>query len=238
MQIYDNPEFFNAYSQMDRSKYGLPAAGEWHQMEKLFPDVCGMNVLDLGCGYGWHCRYCAEHGASSVTGIDASKAMITRAEERNPGKNIKYQVCALENYDYPDSSFDLVISNLVLHYVKDLAAIYQKVQKTLKPGGIFLFNIEHPTFTASPGQDWIYKEGKPDHWPVDRYFYPGERETTFLGCSVKKYHHTLTQILQGLLECGFSLEAIEEAMPSEKMIPVMPDEMRRPMMLLVKARKK
>ena len=54
---------------------------------------------------------------------------------------------------------------------------------------------------------------------------------------MKKYHHTLTQILGGLLKVGFTLEAIEEAMPSEEMIPVMPDEMQRPMMLLVRGRK-
>ena len=237
MQIYDDPVFFKAYSRMDRSKYGLSAAGEWHQLEKLFPDVRGMTVLDLGCGYGWHSKYCAEHGAISVLGIDASRAMISEEEKRNPAPAVTYQVCTLEEYDYPAETYDLVISNLVLHYVENLTAVYRKVHAALKPDGIFLFNIEHPTFTAAPGQDWIWRDRTPDHWPVDRYFYPGQRETTFLGCTVKKYHHTLTQILGGLLECGFLLEAVEEAMPSEEMIPLMPDEMRRPMMLLVMGRK-
>ena len=55
-----------------------------------------------------------------------------------------------------------------------------------------------------------------------------------------KQHHTLTQILMGLLNNGFELEAVEEAKPSEEMmsIPEMKDELRRPMMLLVKANKK
>lgn len=238
MQIYDDPIFFRAYSQMDRSKYGLAAAGEWHQLEKLFPDVNGMTVLDLGCGYGWHSKYCAEQGAKSVLGIDASETMIAEARKRNPAKSLAYTVCSLEDYDYPADTYDLVLSNLVLHYVEDLTAVYRKVHRTLKSGGIFLFNIEHPTFTACPGQDWVYRDGKPDHWPVDDYFYPGKRDTVFLGCHIMKYHHTLTQILGGMLDCGFTLEAVEEAMPSEAMIPVMPDEMRRPMMLLGKGRKR
>ena len=52
-----------------------------------------------------------------------------------------------------------------------------------------------------------------------------------------KQHHTLTQILMGLLRNGFALEAVEEAEPPEEMmeIPGMRDELRRPMMLLVKA---
>ena len=54
-----------------------------------------------------------------------------------------------------------------------------------------------------------------------------------------KQHHTLTQILMGLLQAGFTLEAVEEAMPPESMmdLPGMADELRRPMMLLVRARK-
>jgi len=54
-----------------------------------------------------------------------------------------------------------------------------------------------------------------------------------------KQHHTLTQILMGVIRAGFSLEHIEEAQPSAEMMHIagMRDEMRRPMMLLVKARK-
>ena len=111
--------------------------------------------------------------------------------------------------------------------------------QTLKQDGVFLFNIEHPVFTSGVGQDWVYgDDGQPRHWPVDGYFTPGKRETHFLGCSVLKYHHTLTQILMGALRSGFALEAVEEAMPPEEMmgLPGMEDELRRPMMLLVKAR--
>ena len=50
--VYDNSEFFAAYAQMGRSKDGLKAAGEWHQLQPLFPELQGKKVLDLGCGYG------------------------------------------------------------------------------------------------------------------------------------------------------------------------------------------
>ena len=93
-------------------------------------------------------------------------------------------------------------------------------------------------FTARPGQDWIYDaSGQPLYWPVDDYFTPGERLTHFLGCEVKKQHHTLTQILMGLRASGFAIDAVEEAQPSQEMLdsPGMRDELRRPMMLLVKA---
>lgn len=110
-----------------------------------------------------------------------------------------------------------------------------------RANGVFLLNIEHPVFTAGVNQDWIYNaNGKPQYWPIDDYFYPGERVIHFLGQDVTKQHHTLTQILMGLINAGFRLEAVEEATPSVDMmeIPGMSDEMRRPMMLIVSANKK
>ena len=221
--IYDDKAFFDAYSRMARSTGGLEAAGEWHQLQPLFPAMEGSRVLDLGCGYGWHCKYAVEQGAAE-------------ARARNADPRIRYEVCGIAEYSYPAGYYDLVVSNLALHYLADLDDIYRKVFSTLRPGGVFLFNIEHPVFTAGVREDWVRDaEGR----PVDNYYYPGERTTLFLGQEVKKQHHTLTQILMGLIRCGFVLEAVEEAMPDPSMLdlPGMADEMRRPMMLLVKARK-
>ena len=235
---YDNDIFFEEYAKMPRSREGLSAAGEWHQLKPLFPPLLGKQVLDLGCGYGWHCRFAAEQGAAQILGIDLSRKMIEEAKKRSAEHHIEYRVCGMEEYEYPDNAWDLVVSNLALHYVENIEGIFQKVHRTLRPNGIFLFNIEHPVFTAGVGQDWIYSsEGTPQYWPVDDYFIPGRRSTHFLGCDVTKQHHTLTQILMGLLNHGFELEAVEEAKPPKEMmdVPGMKDELRRPMMLLVKA---
>lgn len=237
---YDNESFFNQYAQMPRSQEGLSAAGEWHQLQPLIPPLKGKRVLDLGCGYGWHCKYAVEQGAGEVLGIDQSEKMLEEALRRNRDEGLRYRLCGMEEYEYPKEAWDCVISNLALHYVADLEKVFRKVYRTLKPGGVFLFNIEHPTFTAGVGQDWLYREdGTPQCWPVDDYFKPGVRKTRFLGCEVEKQHHTLTQILMGLLRTGFVLEAVEEAQPSPEMLalPGMADELRRPMMLLVRAGK-
>lgn len=237
---YDDEHFFNEYAQMTRSREGLAGAGEWHQFRKMFPPLEGSRVLDLGCGYGWHCKYAVEQGAEKVLGIDVSRRMIREAEKRNPDERITYEVLSLEEYDYPEEAWDSVVSNLALHYIPDISAVFHRVHHTLKKGGYFLFNIEHPVFTAGVGQDWIYNDsGRPVYWPVDDYFYPGERKTHFLGCEVIKYHHTLTQIINGLLKCGFVIDMLEEARPSGEMmdVPGMKDEMRRPMMLMIRAGK-
>lgn len=70
---YDDDVFFNKYKEMNRSVQGLEGAGEWSQLKQLLPDFEGKRVLDLGCGYGWHCIYAAQQKAASVHGVDISK---------------------------------------------------------------------------------------------------------------------------------------------------------------------
>ena len=62
--VYDTPSFFEKYSEMLRSKEGLKGAGEWPTLEKMLPDFKGKQVLDLGCGYGWHCLYASHRNGT------------------------------------------------------------------------------------------------------------------------------------------------------------------------------
>jgi len=238
---YDEDKFFDAYSRMHRSIHGLKAAGEWPALKRLFPDFMGKRVLDIGCGYGWHTAYAAEQGASHVLGIDISERMIEAARQKNNYPNIQYLLVAMEDLDFDIGSFDVVISSLALHYTHDFGGICRKVHKSLADGGSFIFSVEHPIFTAHGLQDWIYDEdGFICHWPVDRYFAQGRRDTVFLGEKVVKYHRTISDYVKGLREAGFALMEIVEPQPTEEVLKNEPDmlnELRRPMMLLMAGRK-
>lgn len=236
--LYDeDASLFKHYAELEYSQKGLEAAGEWRQLESILPPLDGKALLDLGCGYGWHCRYAAEYGAARVLGIDSSKNMLAEARARSTHPCIEYRRCGIETYAYPKDTWDIVFSNLALHYIEDIERVFHSVYKTLKPGGIFLFNIEHPVFTAGVGQDWFYgPDGQPQCWPVDDYHCPGPRRTNFLGSKVLKYHHTLEQILMGLLNSGFVLEAVLEVRPVVNTADVS-DEFRRPAMLIVRGKK-
>ena len=230
---YDDPLFFQKYSEMPRSQLGLQGAGEWRELERLLPDFRGRQVLDLGCGYGWHCKYAAEHGAAQVLGIDLSEKMLETAREKNGGAGISYRRCAMEDLDLPADSFDVVLSSLAFHYVRDFGALIQRIAAWLRPGGDFVFSVEHPVFTAYGSQDWYYDQaGNILHFPVDRYYYEGQRDAVFLGEHVIKYHRTLTTYLDALLQNGFTLRRVVEPQPPEEMmdLPGMRDENRRPMM--------
>lgn len=238
---YDDKIFFEKYSMMERSTKGLAGAGEWKTLESMLPDFQDKRVLDLGSGYGWHCQYAVEHGAKSVTGVDISEKMLAVAKEKTHNK-IRYIQMPIEDIIFSENSFDIVISSLAFHYIESFELIVEKVSGCLARGGDFVFSVEHPIFTAHGNQDWYYDEdGNILHYPVDNYFYEGQRTANFLGEKVIKYHKTLTTYLNGLIQGGFELTGVVEPQPSEQLLKTvegMADELRRPMMLIISAKKK
>ncbi|WP_336787586.1 class I SAM-dependent methyltransferase [Paenibacillus sp. MMO-177] len=238
---YDDPDFFDKYGQMARSIGGLESAGEWHVLRAMIPDLKDKRVLDLGCGYGWHCRYAREQGARSVLGIDISEKMIARAKSFNEDAAITYRQAAIEDISFEPGEFDVVISSLALHYVEDFAGACRKIYDSLAPGGSFVLSMEHPVFTAVAAQDWHYgPSGERLHWPVDNYQDEGSRTARFLDTDVIKYHRTLSTIMNALIQAGFRIAKVAEPGPSQEALEQyaeMKDETRRPMFLLVTARK-
>ncbi|AYW47012.1 class I SAM-dependent methyltransferase [Tetragenococcus osmophilus] len=238
---YDNPTFFDAYASMDRSKYGLDAAGEWHELKEVLPDFTGKTVLYLGCGYGWHCRYAANHGAKQVIGIDNSEKMIQQAQSMTENQNIAYKVEDMFDLEQFDTKFDVIISSLAIHYIEDYTNLSKKVYEQLSSKGVFVMSVEHPVFTAEGSEQWITNsQGENAYWPVDRYFDEKVRETDFLGFSTTKYHRTITTYVQTLLQQGFTLDHLVEPKPPEEMLAnseEMQEELRRPMMLILAVHK-
>lgn len=239
---YDDSHFFSEYKKMARSVDGLEGAGEWAIFKTLLPEFKNKDVLDLGCGFGWHCRYARENQAKSVIGVDISEKMLQTAQEKTDDPMITYLKIPIEEINFSDAQFDVVISSLAFHYIESFDGICEKVSQYLKPGGSFVFSVEHPIFTSRNQQDWYYdEEGRPLHWPVDHYQREGIRETTFLTEHVMKYHRTFSTYINDLIGAGFEINAVRESMASEEMIkinPEMENENRRPMFLMISAEKK
>ncbi len=238
---YDDIQFFSEYEKMPRSVKGLEAAGEWHVFKALLPELKNKSVLDLGCGFGWHCRYAREQQASSVIGVDISKKMLQKAREKTDDPAISYIQMPIEEIDFSNGQFDVVLSSLAFHYIQSFSEICKRVYDSLKPEGSFVFSVEHPIFTSRDEQDWYYDDkGNRLHWAVDHYQSEGIRETTFLTNNVTKYHRTISTYLNDVIKAGFTISAVKEPIPSKEMlntIPEMKDELRRPMFLIISAKK-
>ena len=238
--IYDNEEFFEGYSRLDRSVAGLDGAAEWPALRALLPDMRGLDVLDLGCGFGWFCRWAREMGAAHVLGIDVSEKMLTRGRAMTQDAAITYTRADLEHVELPGSSFDLVYSSLALHYVADLGRLMSAVYRALVPSGRLVFSVEHPIFTAPSDPTWSVDAGGRKTWPLDRYLDEGPRSTDWLTRGVIKQHRTIATYLDLLLGLGFTLSHVEEWGPTDEQIVARPewaDERHRPPFLLVAARR-
>jgi len=238
---YDDPAFFANYSQMARSIGGLDEAGEWPAFRALLPTLRDKTVLDLGCGFGWHCRYAREQQARWVVGVDLSEKMLARARASTTDAAIEYRRLAIEDIDFSAGAFDVVLSSLALHYVERFDLVCRKVHHCLVTRGSFVFSVEHPVFTALAAQDWYYgPQGERLHWPLDHYQDEGPRQARFLVHEVVKYHRTVATYVNTVLDAGFTIARLSEPRPTQELLdahPIWQDEPRRPMFLLIAALK-
>lgn len=238
--VYDTEEFFEGYSRLGRSVAGLDGAAEWPALHAMLPALRGLRLLDLGCGFGWFCRWARRQGAAHVLGIDVSERMLARARADTDDSAITYTRADLEHLELPPASFDLAYSSLVLHYIERLEALLAQVHRALVPGGYLVFSVEHPIYTAPADPRWSVDAAGRTTWPVDGYLDEGPRSTDWLARGVIKQHRTVATYLNTLLHLGLAIAHVEEWGPTEEQVasrPGLADEHHRPPFLLVAARR-
>jgi demethylmenaquinone methyltransferase/2-methoxy-6-polyprenyl-1,4-benzoquinol methylase/phosphoethanolamine N-methyltransferase len=104
----------------------------------------GESVLEVGCGTGELTqRARARVGPTGrVYGIDPSAEMIAVARQKSARKNlgIDYRVATIEALPFPDATFDVVLSSLMMHHLpEDLKSLgLAEVRRVLKPDGRLL----------------------------------------------------------------------------------------------------
>jgi ubiquinone/menaquinone biosynthesis C-methylase UbiE len=241
--VYDDPAFLAGYSKLERFGAGWDKAVEHADLLALLPDVGGRRVLDLGCGVGQLARHLAEAGADEVLGVDVSERMLALARAGWAHPRVTYTRAAAEQLAFPPARFDLVVSSLVLHYVEDYPELLRRIAGWLTPAGTLVYSTEHPIYTARlPGDGWIVDDtGRRARWGLDRYAEEGAREETWFVPGVRKVHRTFATLINGVLDAGLTLERVVEPIPSEQWLrdhPQAADERRRPVFLLVRARKR
>jgi len=236
--IYDNPEFFAGYSRLGRSIDGLDGAAEWPAVRAMLPSLRDRSVVDLGCGFGWFCRWARANGAARVLGLDVSENMLARARAATADGAVGYGKADLERFDLPTAAFDLAYSSLALHYVENLDGLLATVREALVPGGSFVFSVEHPIYTAPARPGWVVDASGGKTWPVDGYLIEGARTTDWLAKGVIKRHRTIGHYLNALVRHKFTITHVEEWGPDEAQMAARPewaDERHRPPFLLVSA---
>jgi len=238
--IYDTPEFFEGYMNLRKGEKGLNAVLEQPALRSLLPNLQGLRILDLGCGFGSFAAYALERGVSSFVGVDISARMISEARALIKDERATFVNQAIEDYRIEVSRFDLVVSSLCLQYVQDIVELFCRISASLDQGGVFAFSVEHPICTAMVAGWCSGPDGEKLHWPVDRYQDEGKRESRWFVDGVVKYHRTVESYVNALIKCGLVLTRLMEPAPGVEHVRQRPDllhERRRPPFLVVSAEK-
>lgn len=240
--IYDNEIFYEGYKKIRDNDINANNLFEIPALFSMMPDLKNKRVLDLGCGFGEHCKRFVEDGASKVVGIDISEKMLKVAREENSDEKITYVNMPMEDLSQIDEQFDVVVSSLAIHYVEDFSGVVGRIYDMLSDNGVFVFSQEHPLSTSHAGGNrWTKDEnGKKRFLNLANYGVESERESVWFVDHVKKYHRMFSTIVNTLIEVGFSIEKMIEPTPSDELLEKYPeynDLFHKPDFLLIRARK-
>ncbi len=98
--------------------------------------------LSIGCGKGDLERQCLKMRAcKKIDAIDIATGAIDEAKkiaEQQGISEIYYEAKNIEKTDLPKEKYDVVFSSSSIHHIKDLEGTFEKIQKSLKPNGLFI----------------------------------------------------------------------------------------------------
>lgn len=105
----------------------------------------GALVLDIGCGVGRHCIYLGARGFR-MAGMDVSPSGVKQSQAACAARNIPFdgRVSDMSTLPWSDSTFDAALSTSTIHHQLRAALVRSmaEVARVLKPGGLFLVDLE------------------------------------------------------------------------------------------------
>lgn len=110
------------------------------RLVELVPLTPGARAVDVGCGPGtMTVRLAAQLGADHVLAVDPSLPLVEAARDRCPGVDIRVGVA--EELPLPDSSVDLAVAQLVVHFMSDPVAGLREMARVTRPGGVVVATV-------------------------------------------------------------------------------------------------
>ena len=184
----------------------LPIVVEWTAGHDL--------VLEVGTGEGQVARAVARAGAATVVGVDPTVNQIVEAQRRGSGP--VYARSGAEALPFAASTFDAVICCLVFEHIDDVDTALAEVARVLRPGGRFVFCLNHPLL-QTPGSGWIddqILDPPEQYWRVGPYL--AEQavvEQVEKGVFIRFVHRPLGRYVNAMADVGLTLERMLEPPP-------------------------
>jgi SAM-dependent methyltransferase len=171
-------------------------------------------VLDVGTGEGQVARVAAKGGAGLVVGVDPTWGQLTVARERAGGP--VYARAAAAGLPVRSGSFDAAVACLVFEHIEEYAEAIGEVARALRPGGRFLFFLNHPLL-QTPGSGWIDDHIlEEQYWRVGPYLVDDNSpEEVAPGVLLPFIHRPLNRYVNAMADHGLFIERMEEPAPPE-----------------------
>ena len=171
-------------------------------------------LLDVGCGEGQVSRLATRGGASRVVGIDPTWNQVVVATERAGGPS--YGRAGAGAMPFADGSFDAAVACLVFEHIRDVDNAIAEVARVLRPGGRFLFLLNHPLL-QTPSSGWIddqILDPPEQYWRIGPYLTEDETiEEVEKDVFIPFIHRPLSRYLNALADSGLLLRRMEEPAP-------------------------
>lgn len=177
-------------------------------IRQFLGDISGKVILDAGCGNGYWTRNLAI-SSKEVIGIDSSKELIEIAKRKRNPSNISFQFVDLTaRLPFEDQYFDLIVSNMVLHYLPDIKSVARELFRITKKKGKIIFSIAHPKYESAKNKNLRMIKTR------TRFF------TETLGGSAKmeEYYEPLSGYKKAFKEAGFKFIGLKEPLITEELI--------------------
>lgn len=129
----------DSFQAQRRAELHSSMADRWLlEIQKYLPKR-KLKILDVGCGSGFFTILLGKQG-HEVLGTDLTPDMITKSRElaKEEGIDCRFEIMDAENLDFPDETFDVVISRNLTWTLPDAGHAYEEWCRVLKKGGILL----------------------------------------------------------------------------------------------------
>ena len=129
----------DSFQAQRRAELHSSMADRWLlEIQKYLPQR-KLKILDVGCGSGFFTILLGKQG-HEVLGTDLTPDMIEKSRElaKEEGVDCKFEIMDAENLDFPDETFDVVISRNLTWTLPDAGHAYEEWCRVLKKGGILL----------------------------------------------------------------------------------------------------
>ena len=113
-------------------RFSEPLAARFVELAQPEP---GQRALDVGCGPGALTTQLVDRlGVGAVSAVDPSAPFVEALRARRPGVDVRSAVA--ESLPFPDDSFDLVLAQLVVHFMADPVSGLAEMARVTRPGGL------------------------------------------------------------------------------------------------------